>query len=154
MGSPVNKKYLVSACLAGINCTFRQTNNLNIKVKELVEKKEALVLCPEVFAGLGVPRENVEIVGGDGLDALKGHARVLTTSGKDVTRELIAGSEKILELVKKYKIKEAILKSNSPMCGSNFIYDGTFSKTLREGDGILAALLKEEGLRVFTEKEV
>lgn len=153
MASQVNKKYLVSACLTGINCTFRKTNNLNKKVKKLVDEGAAIALCPEVFGSLGVPRENIELVGGDGNDVLDGKARAITTSGNDVTKDLIEGAGKVLNLVKKYNIKEAMLKSNSPTCGSGQIYDGTFTKTLRVGDGVLAALLKRNGIKVITEKE-
>lgn len=46
----------------------------------------------------------------------------------------------------------AILKAKSPSCGVGEIYDGTFSKTLISGDGVAAALLRERGLRLATEK--
>ena len=35
MDSRPSKKLLVSACLAGINCTFRGKNNLNDRIKKL-----------------------------------------------------------------------------------------------------------------------
>ena len=50
--------------------------------------------------------------------------------------------------------KEAILKSNSPSCGFGKVYDGTFSGTLKEGDGVFAKLLKEKGFKIRTEKEL
>lgn len=155
MGSPAkDKKLFVSACLAGVNCTFLGKNNLNDKVKELVTGGSAIALCPEVFGSLGVPRENIELVGGDGHDILRGKARAVTASGRDVTEHVVRGAKKILSIAMKYGIKKAILKANSPTCGVGSIYDGTFSKTLRKGDGVLAALLKENGISVGTEKEV
>jgi uncharacterized protein YbbK (DUF523 family) len=153
MDSPQNKRFLVSACLAGVNCTFRGKNNLSDKIKRMVHDGRAIALCPEVYAYLGVPRENIELVGGDGNDILNGKARAISSSGKDVTESLIAGAHKILNLMNRYGIKEAILKSNSPTCGDGHIYDGTFSYTIRIGDGILAALLKKNGIKVCTEKE-
>jgi len=153
MDSRPSKKYLVSACLAGINCTFRGKNNLNDKVKKLADSGAAIALCPEVYALLGTPREMVELSGGDGNDVLDGKARAVSSSGRDVTEDLVAGSYKILNMAKKYGIREAMLKSNSPACGAGCIYDGTFSGTLKNGDGVLAALLKRNGIKVSTEKE-
>jgi len=156
---PSNRPYstplfFVSACLAGINCTFRGANNLDERIKKLVECGVAVALCPEILGSLGVPRENIELVGGDGLKVLEGKARAVSASGKDVTSHVIAGANSVLEIVKKYGIKEAILKSNSPMCGSGAIYDATFSKKLITGDGVLTALLKRNGVAVITEKDI
>lgn len=156
---PNNKSYstplfFVSACLAGINCTFRGANNLDKRIKKLVESGKAVALCPEVSGSLGVPREKIELVGGDGYDVLDGKARAVSAGGKDVTGNVIAGANSVLETVKKYGIKEAILKSNSPTCGCGHIYDGTFSKKLIPGDGVLAALLKRNGVAVITEKDL
>lgn len=154
MASPrKDEKILVSACLAGVNCTFRGTNNRTDKIKNIAKSGSLLPLCPELLGGLGVPRDNIEIIGGDGFDLLEGHARAVSSSGRDVTDNIIAGSRRILDQVKKYKIREAILKSNSPSCGAGYIYDGTFTKKLKPGYGVLAALLKRNGVSVKTEKE-
>ena len=72
---------------------------------------------------------------------------------RDVTENVIAVAKKVLDAAKKAGIKKAVLKSNSPTCGSGSIYDGTFSKRLRPGDGVLAALLKRSGISVMTEDE-
>ena len=150
---PKNNKILVSACLAGVNCTFRGTNNLNEKIKILADSGDAVALCPEVFGKLGVPRENIELVGGDGGSVLDGKARAISASGRDVTENVIAGAKNVLGIVKSSRIEKAILKSNSPTCGSGRIYDGTFSKKLKAGDGVLAALLKRNNILVKTEEE-
>jgi uncharacterized protein YbbK (DUF523 family) len=149
-----DNKLLVSACLAGINCTFRGTNNLNNNVKEMVCSGEAIAMCPEILGGLGAPRENIELVGGDGNDVLDGRARAISATGRDMTKRVMSGAERVLDKVKRLRIKRAILKSNSPACGAGYIYDGTFSKKLKAGYGILAALLKRNGIEVLTEKEV
>jgi len=47
-----------------------------------------------------------------------------------------------------------ILKEGSPSCGSNYIYDGSFSGIKKPGKGITAALLEENGIRVFSEREI
>ena len=48
---------------------------------------------------------------------------------------------------------EAVLKARSPSCGCGTIYDGTFSGRAIPGDGVTAALLKENGIRVLTEED-
>ena len=50
-------------------------------------------------------------------------------------------------------IEGAILKANSPSCGSGKIYDGTFSGRLVDGNGVFASMLKAQGIEVITEKE-
>ena len=107
-------------------------------------------LCPEVEGGLGVPRPAAEIVGGEGLAVLEGRARVETRSGDDVSEAFAAGARRALEVAKAEKVGLAVLTARSPSCGSTEIYDGTFSGTLRTGDGVTAALLEANGIRVFT----
>ncbi len=146
-------KYLVSACLAGVDCTHSGKNKLNRKIKRLVGSSLALAVCPEVLGGQPVPRQTCEIVLGDGADVLDGLARVRTSSGIDVSKPLIRGARKALSLAKKHRIKSAILKSNSPSCGVGHIYDGTFSRRLIRGDGVTAALFKRNYIKVRTEKD-
>lgn len=67
-----------------------------------------------------------EIVGGDGDDCLDGRARVITTDGTDVTAEFIAGAKQTLQYCKDYNVSAVVLKANSPSCGSDQIYDGSF----------------------------
>ena len=58
------------------------------------------------------------------------------------------------ERVGLYGCQAAILKERSPSCGSGQVYDGTFTGTLTEGDGVCAACLKEHGIRVYGESQV
>ena len=51
-------------------------------------------------------------------------------------------------------VRVAILKANSPSCGSGFIYDGTFTSTRVPGDGVATALLRSRGLAIFSEEEI
>jgi len=147
-------KFLVSACLAGVNCTYRGKNNLNRHIKKLVDDKRAIAICPEILGGLGIPRENSETTAGSGEGVLAKNARVLTPSGRDVSKEFIAGAKKALGIAKKYNIKIAILKSKSPSCGFGKIYDGTFKGILKEGNGVCASLLSRNGIAVYNEKDI
>jgi uncharacterized protein YbbK (DUF523 family) len=78
-------------------------------------------------------------------------ATVETADGQDVTAAFLEGARLCLELVRREKIRFALLKARSPSCGSSEIYDGSFSKTKRSGAGVTAALLRDNGVRVFDE---
>jgi uncharacterized protein YbbK (DUF523 family) len=145
-------QFLVSACRAGYNCTCKGKNNLKRPVKKLVDSGRALPACPETMGGLPVPRENSEIAGGDGGDVLRKKARVLSVSGKDLTSSYLLGAKRTARLAIKHNIRKAILKSNSPACGRGRIYDGTFRRKLKPGDGVLTALLRASGIRVRASK--
>ena len=145
--------YLVSACLAGMNCTYNGGHKRTEKICQLVEDGRALPVCPELLGGSSVPRPSCEIRGGDGHDVLDGRAKVVTHLGKNISSVLIKGASRTLELAKKYKTKMAVLKSKSPSCGAGRIYDGSFSSRLKKGDGVTAALLRRNKIAVFTEKD-
>lgn len=160
MASPRNKvlsrntsyTYLVSSCLAGIDCTFNKESKLNLRVRRLVESGAAIPVCPEVMGGASVPRNPCEIVSGDGYDVLDKRSRVMTICGKDVTDIIVRGSRKVLNIIRKYGIRNAIMKSKSPSCGSGMIYNGTFTSTLVKGDGVTVALLRRNNVRIYDEK--
>ena len=50
--------------------------------------------------------------------------------------------------------RKALLKENSPSCGSGTIYDGSFSGKLIPGDGVTAELLKAHGIEVSGESSL
>jgi len=151
---PRTVKWVVSSCLAGLKTRYDGGDKFCAKIRELVEKGEALPFCPEQGGGLTTPRPPAEIVGGDGSDVLAGRARVINKLGDDVTEQFIRGASEMLELARITGATGAIIKSLSPSCGVGAIYDGTFSGTIREGDGVTAALLRESGLEVVTENQL
>lgn len=141
--------YIVSACLAGVKCRYDGKANTHEKVKALVEEGKAIIVCPEVFGELTIPRTPCEIVKDE-----NGVERVLTMEGKDCTEAFKIGAEKTLEIAKTLGVKEAILKAKSPSCGCGQIYNGHFNRTLIEGDGLTTRLLKKNGIKVYTEKDL
>ncbi|SEN03659.1 DUF523 domain-containing protein [Lihuaxuella thermophila] len=145
-------KKIVSACFAGINCRYDQRHNRISRIQELVEKGEAVPVCPEVMGGLPTPRNPAEIVGGDGEDVLDGKARVIDNQGNDVTEAFIRGAYEALKIAQSVGAKEAILKEKSPSCGSCMIYDGQFRGVKKAGQGVTAALLRRHGIRVVSEE--
>ena len=150
-GREARPRFIVSACLAGINCTYRGGNKHVPAIERLVSDGQAIAVCPEVMGGLIVPRENSELVGGDGSAVLSGTAKAISKSGTDLTPQYLAGAQAILHLAKRNGITKAILKTKSPACGCGAVYDGTFRKVLRRGNGVLAALLLKHRISVATE---
>jgi uncharacterized protein YbbK (DUF523 family) len=139
------EKIIVSACLLGINCRYDGTNSLNEKLLNYHPSKYLIPLCPEQMGGLTTPRPKAEIEMGDGADVLAGMSRVLDINGMDVTAHFIRGAEEVLKVARLFDIRGTVLKEKSPSCGVNLIYRG---KKLVKGMGIVAALLKNEGLEV------
>lgn len=145
---------LVSACLAGRACRYDGGANRDDAVARLVAEGRAVLVCPEEDGGLGTPRPPAEIVGGDGSDVLAGTARVVSRCGRDVTGAYLEGARRALEAARRAGAKTAVLKARSPSCGKGCIYDGTHTRTLKDGDGVTAALLQAHGIEVVTEEDV
>ena len=137
-------KILVSACLLGRDCKYNGGNNYDEKVVAYLADKEVIPVCPEVLAGLGVPRTPVEIV--DGI--------VTDRDGNCVDTQIRAAVREILEDIRDEEIGCAILKSRSPTCGVRQVYDGTFSGRLVDGAGVLAQALMDAGYRVIDGEEL
>jgi len=141
---PFNNMIIVSACLAGINCKWNGKSSPCSKVIKLVKKGKAIPVCAEQLGGLTTPR----------MPAEQRKVKVFRKDGVDVTAEFKKGAKEVLNIAKMYKCKKAILKSNSPSCGSGKIYDGAFSGKLIVGDGVLVKLLKKNNIKVYTEEEI
>lgn len=141
--------YIISSCLAGISCRYDGESSENQYVIELVRQGKAMPVCPELLGGLPVPRVCCEIIEDE-----RGEQRIVSSEGRDFTREFALGAEKTLEIARIIGAKKAILKSKSPSCGCGLVYDGTFSGRLIEGNGLTAELLMENGIEVITESDL
>ncbi len=139
---------VVSSCLAGIPCRFDKTAKPNEEVIALVKSGKAVHACPECLAGMRRPSPPSEIKGGDGRDVLEGRACVYNNVGENVTAPFVEGARKFLEFTKKQGAEYVMLKSCSPSCGLSRIYDGSFTGVLREGSGVTAALLQQNGIEI------
>jgi uncharacterized protein YbbK (DUF523 family) len=143
---------VISACLVGCHCRYDGDANLVDRFQLMVERGEAVFVCPEQLGGLSTPRPPAQIVGGTGEDVLDGKARVITDKGEDVTESFLKGAHEALRMAQLVKAKEAILKERSPSCGSSLIYDGTFTGNKIPGRGVTAALLERHGIQVYSEE--
>ena len=141
------EKVLISACLVGQNVKYNGKNNKISNIEKLSDKFELIPFCPEVEGGLPTPRPPSEIISFKPL-------KLIDKNGKDVTRFFILGADKTLKLCKKLGIKKAILKANSPSCGKDRVYDGTFSNTLVKKEGVTARLLSKNDIVILDEKDI
>ena len=130
-------KIMVSACLAGENCKYNGGNNRNEKVLQLMEGNEVITVCPEQMGGLPTPRVPSEIR--DGV--------VTAENGRIVDEEFRVGAAKCLKIALREQPDLIVLQSRSPSCGVKQRYDGTFTGTLKDGSGVTAELLMENGFR-------
>ncbi|ASS38754.1 DUF523 domain-containing protein [Fusobacterium sp. oral taxon 203] len=139
-------KVLISACLLGDNVKYSGGNNLTPELVTLLEKYNVKIvkICPECFAGLPIPRVPSEIRGD----------KVYGKDGRDITKEFLVGAEKTYQVAKNKEIDFAILKERSPSCGNSYIYDGSFSGKVIQGQGLTTRKLNEENIVIFSEENL
>ena len=138
------EKILISACLLGKPYRYDGKAKPYERIEALKTKYELIPVCPENLGGLPTPRPPAEIQNG----------RVINKDRIDVTEEYTRGALETLNLAKEHNITLAILKERSPSCGKGKIYDGSFSGTLTDGNGITAELLIKNGITVLGESEI
>lgn len=139
------KYVLVSACLLGDAVRYDGGSKAvqHPVLARWLSEGRVVRVCPELAGGLTVPRPPAERRG----------LRVVTSTGDDVTTEFTRGAEHALQLAQRLGAAVAVLKENSPSCGSQQIGDGSFSKTRIPGEGVTTALLRAHGIQVFSEAE-
>lgn len=149
-------KVLVSGCINGPAIRFNATN---VEVRSPVWDRWAaegrlVPFCAELSAGFAVPRPPAEIRGGDGTDVLRGDGVVVEDTGADVTAMFRAGAQNAVDHALAQGCVAAVLTDGSPSCGSTYIYDGSFGGGVIEGSGVVAQLLNDNGIRVFSEEQL
>lgn len=137
-------KIAVSACLLGENCKYSGGNNSNEAVLEFIRGKEVIPVCPEVAGGLPTPRVPVELVNGVAVNR----------DGANVDWEFHLGVKRMLSKLGGEEVDLVILQPRSPSCGTKQIYDGTFTGTLINGQGMFAKALAEKGYKVVEPDEL
>lgn len=134
----------VSACLVGKNTKYDGGNNYNEYVIEYLKDKEVVLICPEFFGGLPTPRIPSEQL----------NDKVINSKKEDVTKQFNDGALISLKKLQEENVNVLILKERSPSCGYKKIYDGTFSKTIIDGNGVFASLALKNGFTIYTESDI
>ena len=147
---------LISACLLGNPVRYDGTDLFldHPLIKKWLDQDRLIAVCPEVEGGMSVPRAAAEITNGDGKSVLGGKSRVMDSEGEDVTNLFIKGALKTLKMALDNDCVAAILTEHSPSCGSNKVYDGTFTKTKRDGVGVTTSMLEQNHIPVFNQEQL
>jgi uncharacterized protein YbbK (DUF523 family)/mannose-6-phosphate isomerase-like protein (cupin superfamily) len=137
---------LVSACLLGerVRHDGRHARAESGILARWLAEGRVVSFCPELAAGLGVPRPAAEIR----------HGRVADRDGNDLTGAFVRGAEAALAAARAAGARVALLKDGSPSCGSSRVHDGSFAGRRVPGEGLTTALLRRAGVRVFGEGEL
>ncbi len=144
---PTTSKILTSQCLFGGDPVRYDGKSKALEDPIYLKWKDEgrlIPVCPEVFGGLPVPRTDAQIVAD----------KVINRDGIDVTDAYMKGALEAVRLAKAHNVAFAVMKEKSPSCGSNQIYDGTFSGNKISGQGLAVRLLREAGIKVFSEEEL
>jgi uncharacterized protein YbbK (DUF523 family) len=150
------RKILISACLAGERVRY-DGKTLAVAtdiMNRWFTQGQVISVCPEAGGGMSVPRAPAEIMNGDGLDVQAGKAQVVDNMGIEVTGYFMRGAQLALSLCQKHQIQVAVLAEASPSCGSSIIHDGSFSGKKIAGVGVTTALLRANGIEVFSQHEI
>ncbi|MDR2487667.1 MAG: DUF523 domain-containing protein [Clostridiales Family XIII bacterium] len=141
------KKILVSECLYGGRTVRYDGVDVPCEDPRFLHWKaegRLVPICPEVFGGLPTPRPDSQRVGG----------KVMSSQGEDVTAPYEKGAKEALRLAQEHHVACAVMKLDSPSCGSRLVYDGTFSGTKVPGQGLATEYLRGAGIPVFGEDEL
>lgn len=148
-------RVLTSACLVGQATGWEGTAYTDDLVLRLVRHSSVrpVSFCPEAVH-LGVPRPFTTIHGGDGFAVLDGDARVLDTTGRDCTMEIIDGARQMCELAEREKVELCVTLDVSDSCGSNVVYLGRpDEKRYQKGVGVAVATLVRAGFSVISQRD-
>lgn len=149
-------KILVSAFLMGFQVRYNGSHKARLAnaLSRWQSEGRLVTHCPELAAGLPIPRLPAEILGAQGADVMQNRAKIVESDGQDVTARYQLAAWLALKAAQEEGCTAALLTDGSPTCGSQFIYDGTFNGQRKPGAGVAAALLREYGITVFSEQQL
>lgn len=101
-------------------------------------------VCPEVESGLGVPREPIRLVNGNGDEFWQERAKIKNKKGWDVSEKIRDGMKASMQLLKRSGVEAFIFMEGSPSCG---VYRTTLKeRRLGKPPGTFGSLLLKEDL--------
>lgn len=129
---------VLSRCLGVEACRYNGKMIREDFIHQLSSYVKFRPVCPELELGLGVPRDPIRIVAGDGARTL-----IQPATGRDLTRSMNTFSQAFLTKLK--EVDGFVLKSRSPSCGirDTKIHDADGETVLERGAGIFAAAVLE-----------
>jgi uncharacterized protein YbbK (DUF523 family) len=134
----------VSACLVGCRCRYDGRTKRSAVVLALAQHFALVPFCPELEAGLGVPRPAMR------FRTRPGGVRLLTDENLDVTERMREASDRLVAAMLAAGIKAAICKERSPSCGVRLTH---LDSGLAPLPGLFSGLASSSGLLLFTEED-
>lgn len=129
----------VSACLLGFPVRFDGGHKHSDFLERLARFVDLVPVCPEVEAGLPVPRESLRLV-----TTSTGPRLVGNRTGADFSDRMRAFAAHRVEALASVELDGFILQKNSPSCGLERVrlYRAPDQPPAREGTGLFAAALR------------
>lgn len=140
----------ISSCLLGDEVRFDGGHKRQRFVTDVLgDYVEWVRSCPEVGAGMGIPRESIRLVRDDGGVKVLGNR-----TDHDYADALDGYSERRVEQLTASRLRGYVLKKDSPSCGMERVrlYDGNGVPS-RDGIGVFAARLMERFPNLPVEEE-
>ena len=140
----------ISSCLLGQEVRF---NGVHVRDDLLLttigQHVQWIPVCPEVEIGMGIPRENIRLVGQSDDPKL-----IAPKSGTDYTKTMKTWSQKRLKELDKHELHGYVFKKDSPSCGlfRTKVYNGD-GPASRNGRGLFAMELVKSFPRLPVEEE-
>ncbi len=113
-------KILVSACLMGLKVRYngKEKAQMTHQLARWQQEQRLVIHCPELAAGLPVPRPPAEIMSAEGKDVMRGQARIIENTGTDVTGHYQLAAWLALRAAQEAGCTAALLTDGSPTCGT------------------------------------
>ena len=149
-------KILVSACLMGFQVRYNGSHKAQLAnaLSRWQSEGRLVTHCPDLAAWLRMPRLPAEKQDAQGADVMRKRAQNGVWVGVVVWAVFVLGGWVGVFAAQEEGCTAALLTDGSPTCGSQFIYDGTFNGRRKPGAGVAAALLRENGITVFSEQQL
>ncbi len=147
----------ISSCVVGGKVRFDGGQaKMPTFLKSIANDIEFVPFCPEVAAGMSVPRETVRLIGFENAQGETQQVRMVgNKSASDYTEALTSISKSYIESLKTQKLSGYIVKSKSPSCGmqSAKLYDEA-GNLIKKTEGIFTRILLEEMMIPVIEAEM
>lgn len=113
-----------------------------------------MIHCPELAAGLPVPRLPAEILHAQGTDVMQDRARIVESDGQDVTPHYQLAAWLSLRTAQEAGCKAALLTDGSRPAAASLSTTGRSAGSESRVQAWRAALLREHGIAVFSDRQL
>ena len=145
----VRPRLVLSQCLELDACRYNGQSISAPIVQRLQGHVELVPVCPELAIGLGVPRDPIRLVRGEGTPRL-----LQPTTGKDLTSSMTSFADQFLDGLA--EVDGFLLKARSPSCGLGDVkVYGQVDKgpSIGRDSGLFAAKVRERHPDLAVEHE-